>query len=120
MKKLKLNIDKLAGPAPTDPTPNPTPITPNPKQVLKAIIKALLFIIYVYGLVKISPFLFDEIFSIDLFTWLRPVAGSILALVAYSPLINELIRIMEIFDNDDDNDDTSETGLRTCEHKEDK
>lgn len=106
MKKLKLNIDKLAGPAPTDPTPNPTPTpTPNPKEVLKSIIKALLFVIYVYGLIKISPYLFDEIFSIDLFTWLRPVAGSILALVAYSPLINELIRIMEIFDNDDDNND---------------
>ena len=116
MKKLKLNIDKLAGPAPI---PIPTP-TPNPKEILKSIIKALLFIIYVYGLIKISPFLFDEIFSIDLFTWLRPVAGSILALVAYSPLINELIRIMEIFDNDDDNNDTSETSLRTCEHKEDK
>lgn len=113
MKKLKLNIDK--------PIPTPTP-TPTPKEILKSIIKALLFVIYVYGLVKISPFLFDEIFSIDLFTWLRPIAGSILALVAYSPLINELIRLMEIFDNDDDNDndDTSETSLRTCEHKEDK
>ena len=98
MKKLKLNIDKLSGPAPTDPTPNP-------KEILKSIIKALLFVIYVYGLVKISPFLFDEIFSIDLFTWLRPVAGSILALVAYGPLINELIRLMDLFDNDDNNDD---------------
>lgn len=103
MKKLKLNIDKISDiDKPTDPTPNPTPITPNPKEVLKAIIKALLFVIYVYGLFKISPFLFDEIFSIDLFTWLRPVAGSILALVAYSPLINELIRLMDLFDNDDD------------------
>ena len=95
MKKLKLNIDKLA---------DPTPITPNPKEILKSIIKALLFVIYVYGLIKISPYLFDEIFSIDLFTWLRPVAGSILALVAYSPLINELIRLMDLFDNDNDND----------------
>jgi len=97
MKKLKLNIDKISN------IDNDNPTTP--KQVLKAIIKALLFIIYVYGLIKISPYLFDEIFSIDLFTWLRPVAGSILALVAYSPLINELIRIMELFDNDDDNDE---------------
>ena len=104
MKKLKLNIDKLADPTPITPTPNPTPITPNPKEILKSIIKALLFVIYVYGLIKISPYLFDEIFSIDLFTWLRPVAGSILALVAYSPLINELIRLMDLFDNDNDND----------------
>ena len=43
MKKLKLNIDKLADPNPTD--PNPTPITPNPKEILKSIIKALLFVI---------------------------------------------------------------------------
>ena len=95
MKKLKLNIDKISD--------IDNPVTA--KQVLKAIIKALLFVIYVYGLIKISPYLFDEIFSIDLFTWLRPIAGSILALIAYGPLVDRLISIIEYFDNDDDNNE---------------
>lgn len=79
MKKIKLELE------PTD-----------PKLVLKTILKTVLFIIYLYGLVVITPPLLDGLFSVDLFTWLKPVVNAVLMLIVYGPLF---ARILDILDN---------------------
>ena len=79
MKKIKLELE------PTD-----------PKLVLKTILKTVLFIIYLYGLVVITPPLLDGLFSVDLFTWLKPVVNAVLMLIIYGPLF---ARILDILDN---------------------
>lgn len=79
MKKIKLELE------PTD-----------PKLVLKHILKTVFFIIYLYGLVTITPPLLDGLFSVDLFTWLKPVVNAVLMLIVYSPLF---ARILDILDN---------------------
>lgn len=68
----------------------------DPKLVLKTILKTVLFIIYLYGLVVITPPLLDGLFSVDLFTWLKPVVNAVLMLIVYSPLF---ARILDILDN---------------------
>ena len=79
MKKIKLELE-------------PT----NPKLVLKTILKTVFFIIYLYGLVVITPLLLDGLFSVDLFTWLKPVVNAVLMLIIYGPLF---ARILDILDN---------------------
>lgn len=79
MKKIKLELE------PTD-----------PKLVLKTILKTVSFIIYLYGLVVITPPLLDGLFSVDLFTWLKPVVNAVLMLIVYGPLF---ARILDILDN---------------------
>lgn len=79
MKKIKLELE------PTD-----------PKLVLKTILKTVFFIIYLYGLVVITPPLLDGLFSVDLFTWLKPVVNAVLMLIVYGPLF---ARILDILDN---------------------
>lgn len=79
MKKIKLELE------PTD-----------PKLVLKTILKTVFFIIYLYGLVVITPCLLDGLFSVDLFTWLKPVVNAVLMLIVYGPLF---ARILDILDN---------------------
>lgn len=79
MKKIKLELE------PTD-----------PKLVLKHILKTVFFIIYLYGLVVITPPLLDGLFSVDLFTWLKPVVNAVLMLIVYGPLF---YRILNILDN---------------------
>lgn len=79
MKKIKLELE------PTD-----------PKLVLKHILKIVLFSIYLYGLVVITPPLLDGLFSVDLFTWLKPVVNAVLMLIVYGPLF---ARILDILDN---------------------
>lgn len=79
MKKITLELE------PTD-----------PKLVLKHILKTVFFIIYLYGLVTITPPLLDGLFSVDLFTWLKPVVNAVLILIVYSPLF---ARILDILDN---------------------
>lgn len=68
----------------------------DPKLVLKHILKTVFFIIYLYGLVVITPPLLDGLFSVDLFTWLKPVVNAVLMLIVYSPLF---ARILDILDN---------------------
>lgn len=68
----------------------------DPKLVLKTILKTIFFIIYLYGLVVITPPLLDGLFSVDLFTWLKPVVNAVLMLIIYSPLF---ARILDILDN---------------------
>lgn len=68
----------------------------DPKLVLKTILKTVLFIIYLYGLVVITPLLLDGLFSVDLFTWLKPVVNAVLMLIIYGPLF---ARIVDILDN---------------------
>lgn len=68
----------------------------DPKLVLKTILKTVLFIIYLYGLVVITPPLLDGLFSVDLFTWLKPVVNAVLMLIVYGPLF---ARILDILDN---------------------
>lgn len=68
----------------------------DPKLVLKTILKTIFFIIYLYGLVVITPPLLDGLFSVDLFTWLKPVVNAVLMLIVYGPLF---ARILDILDN---------------------
>lgn len=68
----------------------------DPKLVLKTILKTVFFIIYLYGLVIITPPLLDGLFSVDLFTWLKPVVNAVLMLIVYGPLF---ARILDILDN---------------------
>lgn len=68
----------------------------DPKLVLKTILKTVFFIIYLYGLVVITPPLLDGLFSVDLFTWLKPVVNAVLMLIIYGPLF---ARILDILDN---------------------
>nr|DAR61222.1 MAG TPA: hypothetical protein [Caudoviricetes sp.] len=68
----------------------------DPKLVLKTILKTVFFIIYLYGLVTITPPLLDGLFSVDLFTWLKPVVNAVLMLIVYGPLF---ARILDILDN---------------------
>jgi len=68
----------------------------DPKLVLKHILKTVFFIIYLYGLVTITPPLLDGLFSVDLFTWLKPVVNAVLMLIVYGPLF---ARILDILDN---------------------
>lgn len=78
MKKIKLELE------PTD-----------PKLVLKHILKTIFFIIYLYGLVIITPPLLDGLFSVDLFTWLKPVANAVLMLIVYGPLFDKIVDILD-------------------------
>ena len=78
MKKIKLELE------PTD-----------PKLVLKHILKTVLFIIYLYGLVVITPPLLDGLFSVDLFTWLKPVVNAVLTLIVYGPLFDKIVDILD-------------------------
>lgn len=78
MKKIKLELE------PTD-----------PKLVLKHILKTVFFIIYLYGLVTITPPLLDGLFSVDLFTWLKPVVNAVLMLIVYSPLFDKIVDILD-------------------------
>ena len=78
MKKIKLELE-------------PT----NPKLVLKHILKTVFFIIYLYGLVVITPPLLDGLFSVDLFTWLKPVVNAVLMLIVYGPLFDKIVDILE-------------------------
>lgn len=78
MKKIKLELE------PTD-----------PKLVLKTILKTVLFIIYLYGLVVITPPLLDGLFSVDLFTWLKPVVNAVLMLIVYGPLFDKIVDILD-------------------------
>lgn len=68
----------------------------DPKLVLKHILKTVFFIIYLYGLVVITPPLLDGLFSVGLFTWLEPVVNAVLMLIVYGPLF---ARILDILDN---------------------
>jgi hypothetical protein len=68
----------------------------DPKLVLKHILKTIFFIIYLYGLVVTTPPLLDGLFSVDLFTWLKPVVNAVLMLIIYGPLF---ARILDILDN---------------------
>jgi hypothetical protein len=68
----------------------------DPKLVLKHILKTVFFIIYLYGLVVTTPLLLDGLFSVDLFTWLKPVVNAVLMLIIYGPLFD---RILDILDN---------------------
>lgn len=67
----------------------------DPKLVLKTILKTVLFIIYLYGLVVITPPLLDGLFSVDLFTWLKPVVNAVLMLIVYGPLFARILDILE-------------------------
>ena len=67
----------------------------------KTILKTILFMVYMYGLVVVTPYLFDGLFSLDLFVWLKPVICVILGLVIYGPLLD---KISDILDDDEDND----------------
>ena len=78
MKKIKLELE-------------PT----NPKLVLKTILKTVFFIIYLYGLVVITPLLLDGLFSVDLFTWLKPVVNAVLMLIIYGPLFARILDILD-------------------------
>lgn len=66
-----------------------------PKLVLKHILKTVLFIIYLYGLVVITPPLLDGLFSVDLFTWLKPVVNAVLMLIVYGPLFARILDILD-------------------------
>ena len=77
-RKIKLELE------PTD-----------PKLVLKTILKTVLFIIYLYGLVVITPLLLDGLFSVDLFTWLKPVVNAVLMLIVYGPLFDKIVDILD-------------------------
>lgn len=68
----------------------------DPATTLKHILKTIFFIIYLYGLVVITPPLLDGLFSVDLFTWLKPVVNAVLMLIVYGPLF---ARILDILDN---------------------
>ena len=68
----------------------------DPKLVLKTILKTVFFIIYLDGLVVITPPLLDGLFSVALFTWLKPVVNAVLMLIIYGPLF---ARILDILDN---------------------
>lgn len=78
MKKIKLELE------PTD-----------PKLVLKTILKTVFFIIYLYGLVVTTPPLLDGLFSVDLFTWLKPVVNAVLMLIVYGPLFAKIVDILD-------------------------
>lgn len=78
MKKIKLELE------PTD-----------PKLVLKTILKTIFFIIYLYGLVVITPPLLDGLFSVDLFTWLKPVVNAVIMLIIYGPLFARILDILD-------------------------
>lgn len=72
----------------------------DPKLVLKHILKTVFFIIYLYGLVMITPHLLDGLFSVDLFTWLKPVVNAVLMLVVYSPLFARILDILDGVEKD--------------------
>lgn len=65
------------------------------KLVLKTILKTILFSIYLYGLVVITPPLLDGLFSVDLFTWLKPVVNAVLMLIVYGPLFARILDILD-------------------------
>jgi hypothetical protein len=67
----------------------------DPKLVLKTILKTVFFIIYLYGLVTITPLLLDGLFSVDLFTWLKPVVNAVLMLIVYGPLFARILDILD-------------------------
>lgn len=67
----------------------------DPKLVLKHILKTVFFIIYLYGLVVITPPLLDGLFSVDLFTWLKPVVNAVLMLIIYGPLFDKIVDILD-------------------------
>jgi len=67
----------------------------DPKLVLKHILKTVFFIIYLYGLVTITPPLLDGLFSVDLFTWLKPVVNAVLMLIVYGPLFDKIVDILD-------------------------
>lgn len=67
----------------------------DPKLVLKTILKTVFFIIYLYGLVVITPLLLDGLFSVDLFTWLKPVVNAVLMLIVYGPLFARILDILD-------------------------
>jgi hypothetical protein len=67
----------------------------DPKLVLKTILKTIFFIIYLYGLVVITPPLLDGLFSVDLFTWLKPVVNAVLMLIIYGPLFARILDILD-------------------------
>ena len=67
----------------------------DPKLVLKTILKTVFFIIYLYGLVVITPPLLDGLFSVDLFTWLKPVVNAVLMLIIYGPLFARILDILD-------------------------
>ena len=67
----------------------------DPKLVLKHILKTIFFIIYLYGLVVITPPLLDGLFSVDLFTWLKPVVNAVLMLIIYGPLFARILDILD-------------------------
>lgn len=68
-------------------------------STLKSVLKTILFFVYVYGLVVITPYLFDGLFSVDLFAWLKPVICVILGAVIYDPLLG---KISDILDDDEE------------------
>ena len=65
------------------------------KLVLKHILKTVFFIIYLYGLVVITPPLLDGLFSVDLFTWLKPVVNAVIMLIVYGPLFARILDILD-------------------------
>lgn len=67
----------------------------DPKLVLKHILKTVFFIIYLYGLVVITPPLLDGLFSVGLFTWLKPVVNAVLMLIVYGPLFARILDILD-------------------------
>lgn len=72
----------------------------DPKLVLKTILKTVFFIIYLYGLVVITPPLLDGLFSVDLFTWLKPVVNAVLMLIVYNPLFARILDILDGVEKD--------------------
>lgn len=67
----------------------------DPATTLKIILKTVFFIIYLYGLVVITPCLLDGLFSVDLFTWLKPVVNAVIMLIVYSPLFARILDILD-------------------------
>lgn len=70
----------------------------------KTILKTILFAVYVYGLVEVTPYLLDGLFSVgDLFTWLKPVLSVIFLSIVYGPLVDKIFNLLD--DSDDSNKD---------------
>ena len=89
MKKINFNSIDSIGPA----------VTP------KSILKTILFMIYMYGLVVVTPYLLDGLFSMeDLFTWLKPVLSVIFLSIVYGPLVDKIFNLLDDGDNDKNKD----------------
>lgn len=71
------------------------------KLNLKNTLKTILFMLYIYGLVIVTPYLFDSFLSVDLFTWLKPVICVILGAIIYDPLLGKISDILELDDEKD-------------------